>query len=110
MKFLISFVIFYTFAVSAHAAVYWTRWLDRDNPSGTGDWETYSSFKPAPCILGYKPVRANCRVKNNKQAWYTANQKIAPCVQCTSNGIVCKNRDNTQYCKDYEIRFLCFRP
>jgi hypothetical protein len=27
-----------------HAASYWTSWLDRDNPSGTGDWETYGSF------------------------------------------------------------------
>jgi hypothetical protein len=27
-----------------HAAAYWTRWLDRDDPSGTGDQETYRSF------------------------------------------------------------------
>jgi hypothetical protein len=24
----------------------WTTWLDRDNPSGTGDWETLNHFDP----------------------------------------------------------------
>ncbi|XP_028409446.1 cartilage intermediate layer protein 2-like [Dendronephthya gigantea] len=107
MKFLLSFVIFYTLAVSAHAAVYWTGWLDRDNPSGTGDWETYNSFKPRPCRAGYRPLGANCRVKHTYQPWYAANQNIA--LQCTSGGFVCKNSDNTQYCKDYEIQFRCYR-
>ena len=27
--------------------VCWSRWFDRDNPSGTGDWETLSDLRTA---------------------------------------------------------------
>ncbi|CAB4039979.1 Hypothetical predicted protein, partial [Paramuricea clavata] len=44
MKFLFAVFIISTFVFSGHAASYWTGWLDRDNPSVTGDWETYRAF------------------------------------------------------------------
>ncbi|CAB4026002.1 Hypothetical predicted protein, partial [Paramuricea clavata] len=94
-----------------HAASYWTGWLDRDNPSGTGDWETYRSFKKAPCHPGYKPIDAKCRVKYGKAPWYKANEEIpAACYRCTPTGFACKNADQPdRRCKDYEIQFLCYR-
>ena len=27
----------------------WSKWMNRDHPSGTGDWETLNDFKSLPC-------------------------------------------------------------
>ncbi|CAB3993174.1 Hypothetical predicted protein [Paramuricea clavata] len=112
MKFLFATFIISTLVFSGHAASYWTHWLDRDNPSGTGDWETYSSFKrPTACRPGYKPVDANCRVKYTNTPWYQANEVISACYQCTPRGLFCTNKNQPdRRCKDYEIQFLCYRP
>ncbi|XP_013398042.1 mucin-5AC [Lingula anatina] len=85
----------------------WTSWRDRDNPSGSGDFEYVGKRGHNPCS-GREPIDIQCRVKATKQRWYTAGQKIR--AKCTpSGGLVCVNRDqpNGQLCKDYEIRFLC---
>ena len=43
----------------------WTKWLDRDNPSGKGDYERVKDFRrhsrPPVCA---KPVHVFCRIKN----------------------------------------------
>ena len=37
----------------------WTKWLDRDNPSGTGDYETLGNFNQNQVCP--KPVGIECR-------------------------------------------------
>ncbi|XP_028409464.1 cartilage intermediate layer protein 1-like [Dendronephthya gigantea] len=111
MKLIFGIIFLLTFALSAHSFAYWTPWLDRDNPSGSGDYELYTHLPGrARCRAGFKPVGANCRVKGSNIPWYRANQNISPCNQCTPKGFACVNKVNSQSCKDYEIRFLCYRP
>lgn len=44
----------------------WTKWLDRDNPSGKGDYERVQDFRrqsrPPVCA---KPVHVFCQIKNS---------------------------------------------
>ncbi|CAB4032997.1 Hypothetical predicted protein, partial [Paramuricea clavata] len=64
-----------------------------------------------PCRSGYKPVGADCRIKYSKKAWYEGNEVIAQCYRCTARGFQCQNAHQPdKYCKDYEIRFLCYKP
>lgn len=42
----------------------WTRWLDRDNPSGTGDWETLRNFPPAQVCP--RPVGIECQTTSGQ--------------------------------------------
>lgn len=47
-------------AVSCHCETYcWTKWLDRDNPSVTGDWETLGDFTQTQVCP--KPVGIECQ-------------------------------------------------
>ncbi|CAB4000911.1 Hypothetical predicted protein, partial [Paramuricea clavata] len=98
-----------------HAASYWTHWLDRDHPSGTGDYELYHAFvnrdNRPPCRSGYKPVGADCRIKYSKKPWYEGNEVIRECHRCTDWGISCVNKfQPDRWCNDYEVRFLCYKP
>ncbi|XP_028416210.1 uncharacterized protein LOC114540129 [Dendronephthya gigantea] len=113
MKIIFEVIILTSFAVSARADSYWTSWLDRDDPSASGDWELYHSFAKEehgpPCKAGFEPVDANCRVKGSNMLWYEANQNISILNRCTPRGFACVNSE-TQSCKDYEIQFLCYKP
>jgi hypothetical protein len=42
----------------------WTQWLDRDNPSGSGDWETLRNFPPAQVCP--KPVGIECQTTSGQ--------------------------------------------
>ena len=117
MKFLFAVFIISSLVFTSTADVYWTKWLDRDDPSGTGDWEQYSTFPQPPCRKGYKPVDADCIVikksGRNRELlpWYTANENISPSYQCTANGLYCRNKaQSDRFCEDYMIRFLCYKP
>lgn len=109
------FIIYVVSGKCSCPATYWTDWLDRDNPSGHGDYEGYSHFTTAPCNSGYKPVGADCRVRGSKKAWYLANKVISDDKDCNSKGFECVNINQgcSAYkicCPDYEIRFLCYKP
>ncbi|XP_013399109.1 mucin-5AC-like [Lingula anatina] len=91
---------------------YWTSWFDRDNPSGTGDWETLSDQKALGEVCGVNcdPIAAECRVKGTTTVFTrwagTAPDKLL--YHCLpSKGLACRNADNPEICKDYEIRYKC---
>lgn len=82
----------------------WTAWLDRDDPSGTGDWETLADFPAGSICGGTAPIDIQCRTLSGVD--WTAAGEVYSCTPGT--GGICQNRlqpDGT--CFDYEVRFLC---
>lgn len=89
----------------------WTRWLNRDLPSGTGDFETLQGFLqggrvPQSCST---PKKIECRRTGTTQLVETGivNGQRYTCEPTV--GGVCDNRQQNPgvRCSDYEVRFLC---
>ncbi len=85
----------------------WTAWLNRDAPSGTGDWETLVDFRAAGHnICGAStPIGIECRTTPGGVDYRNAGE-VYSCQP--SVGGICQNiqqPDGT--CFDYEVRFLC---
>ncbi|XP_071945589.1 cartilage intermediate layer protein 2-like [Antedon mediterranea] len=91
--------------MSVAVAVEWTRWFNRDNPSGTGDWETVTSlYYENPNQMCQNPVDIQCQTIGGSS--YTSTGEVVSCS--ASVGLVCKNADQTDgYCRDYRVRFKC---
>ncbi|XP_034383961.1 uncharacterized protein LOC117727655 isoform X2 [Cyclopterus lumpus] len=86
--------------------VCWTKWYDRDNPSGTGDWEILSYLnKENPGMICPKPVAI--------QAQTLTGLSVAAAGDViyrsdTTAGFVCRNQDqHNKKCNDYRVRFSC---
>lgn len=80
----------------------WTAWLDRDNPSGNGDWEQ-RSLQTGVCAnpINYQARRVGTGTPANSTGEvFFRNSPI--------DGLVCRNADQPDNtCFDYEVRFLC---
>jgi len=78
----------------------WTSWLDRDNPSGNGDYETLTDF-----------INSGQSCENpSKVEWKTVNGEKFSSQNLhvdKSFGFYCLNSENPSGCKDYEVRFYC---
>lgn len=88
-------------AGTAQADPAWTAWLNRDVPSGAGDWETRADF-PGVCAT---PRAVEGRVAaTGVAAWQSGEVlQISPEV-----GLVCRTADQPDgACLDYEVRFDC---
>ncbi|XP_033112708.1 cartilage intermediate layer protein 1-like [Anneissia japonica] len=82
----------------------WTQWFDRDNPSGTGDWENVPNlYSENPNTMCEKPSGIECRTTGGNS--YRSTGQTLTC--CAKEGLICKNADNTGLCSDYKVRFLC---
>jgi len=82
----------------------WTNWYDRDDPSGTGDWEPMSLVNPKPCG-GKTPVGIECQTTSGLAAASTREV-----ITCDPNyGFRCVNSDQPDgRCNyDYKVRYLC---
>ncbi|XP_033636832.1 mucin-5AC-like [Asterias rubens] len=107
------FVICCMLAVESIRGHYWSAWYDRDNPSGSGDWETLRDQKKIGYVCGgCKPIGAQCRVKGTSSVFtrWTGSAPDTLSVKCLPTvGLVCKNADQPSggYCSDYEIRYQC---
>ena len=85
----------------------WTDWIDRDNPSGTGDWETVSDAVP----LGGcpNPIWLECQTLTGTNWWQTGDV----IRYSTNGGCLCVDADQpliagVRKCRnDYRIRMLC---
>ncbi|XP_046887758.1 cartilage intermediate layer protein 1-like isoform X2 [Hypomesus transpacificus] len=85
--------------------VCWTKWYDRDDPSGTGDWESLSDLRrenrgeicARPIAIESKTVDTGTPAAQTGQHFLHFS---------TTVGFVCKNGPD-QYCKDYQVRFRC---
>ena len=81
----------------------WTSWLDRDNPSGKGDYETVRDFvKEGVLPKEPDPVCIQCRTLDGVD-WQDAGQ-VYHCD--LPLGGRCVNAENSEQCLDYEVRFL----
>ena len=80
----------------------WSSWDDRDQPSGTGDWELLDYRSDASDICT-NPVAAQGRIVGQ------TDMVTSQMVQLTLNGLICKNADQSTHesCLDYEARFCC---
>ncbi|XP_068433350.1 mucin-5AC-like [Clinocottus analis] len=87
--------------------VCWTPWLDRDNPSGTGDWETLTDLrKENPGKICQKPLAIQAQTLTGQSVAAAGNVIYKNDI---ITGFVCRNKDqlNKKWCKDYRVRFRC---
>lgn len=86
---------------------YWTPWLDRDDASGTGDWENRSAFS-ADQVCEY-PLSIETRLNGGAQVWTAFDQTPDYLASFDPQaGLVCKNADQADgTCGDYQVRFQC---
>lgn len=87
----------------------WTRWYNRDRPTGGADAENIEFEDPHPCE-GETPLDVRCvRVSNGMPANETlANEtKQVFSRPCGLQGLFCLNKDNPAGCADYKVRYLC---
>lgn len=79
----------------------WTAWLNRDAPSGNGDYETRADFVPAVCA---SPLAIQCQTTAGVD--WTLTGEVYSCTP--SVGGVCINANQPDgSCMDYRVRFLC---
>ena len=55
----------------------WTKWLDRDDPSGTGDWEHLPYFSQSQVCP--KPVGIECQTTSGQPYQNTGTNQIYDC-------------------------------
>ncbi|XP_056284407.1 mucin-5B-like isoform X3 [Pseudoliparis swirei] len=86
--------------------VCWTKWFDRDNPSGSGDWETLVSLhKENPGKICPKPTAIEAQTLTGLSV-AAAGEVIQ--ISDTTTGFVCRNEDQPdKRCNDYRVRFSC---
>ena len=87
----------------------WTLWLDRDNPSATGDYENVVNYYPnggTPCTDGNIPTAIQCRVHGTQESWDLL--PYADKLICdVASGFQCINSELPHICPDFEVRFYC---
>ena len=81
----------------------WTDWLDRDNPSGYGDYETVTNFLDEG-LLDSEPVGIQCRTVADKKPW-TAAKQVYSCTAAVGGVCVNSKQVDGAQCLDYEVRF-----
>ena len=84
----------------------WTGWLDRDNASGSGDYETIQDF----IVSGQldpscaSPIAIECETTSGVD-WTLAGEVYICNIDA---GGVCRNSEQPDgYCQDYRVRFEC---
>lgn len=86
----------------------WTEWLDRDNPSGSGDWEDLALHRITHPDICESPADIECRTVDGKID-YSETGEVVTCDP--KIGLVCKNVDNLEkgtvfFSEDYVFEFL----
>ncbi|XP_078670996.1 uncharacterized protein LOC144911081 [Branchiostoma floridae x Branchiostoma belcheri] len=80
----------------------WTRWFDRDNPSGTGDWETLTDLRNEnPGQICDNPSGIEARVVGTGTPAAVTGDTFTHFN--VFSGFVCQPTT----CHDYEVRFWC---
>ena len=80
----------------------WTAWLNRDRPSGSGDWEQrslHTGVCAAPLNFEARRTGTNIPAASTGEVFFRFS---------AADGLVCRNADQPDNtCFDYEVRFLC---
>ncbi|XP_063758628.1 uncharacterized protein LOC134877157 [Eleginops maclovinus] len=87
--------------------VCWTKWYDRDNPSGTGDWELLYNLRIAyPGQICDYPLSIEVVTTDTMTPAISAGQNFH--IFNPTHGFVCRNQDQKSgMCRDYKVRFGC---
>ena len=80
----------------------WTEWLDRDDPTGTGDWENLHSYEPNEACQSPSAVRAMDLLVGT-----SGNSDSV--THLDLSGFYCLNdeQDNGLPCSDFAVSFCC---
>jgi hypothetical protein len=84
----------------------WTAWLDRDDPSGVGDFEDIADLRGSiPCE---RPMAIECKALDGRD-WTQTGEVFTPPQNCTLQyGLACVNANQPDgACLDYKVRFAC---
>ncbi|CAG5927955.1 unnamed protein product [Menidia menidia] len=87
--------------------VCWTKWYDRDHPSGSGDWETLGNLRDEnPGEICEKPHYIEVVTTDTMTpAIYTGENFH---IYNPTSGFVCRKVDQQRnICRDYKVRFGC---
>ena len=88
---------------AAGTPTWWTGWYDRDNPSGTGDWETRADH--GNVCLGDTVIGIEGKTLSGTPAHQTGESLYH---YSAAVGLVCRNADQSDgSCMDYKVRYLC---
>ncbi|XP_029903698.1 cartilage intermediate layer protein 2-like [Myripristis murdjan] len=89
------------------AGVCWTPWFDRDNPSGTGDWEHFSALRSENSgVICDNPLYIQAVTTDTMTPAVSTGQNFY--IYSPTGGFVCRNQDQTTgMCRDYKVRFGC---
>ncbi|XP_054650853.1 uncharacterized protein LOC129191490 [Dunckerocampus dactyliophorus] len=84
----------------------WTQWFDRDNPSGSGDYETLGSLRREyPDAICPKPYEIEVQTTSGMSMASTGDVIT---VADTTRGFICRNSAQRHgRCSDYRVRFRC---
>ncbi|XP_051934898.1 mucin-5AC-like isoform X1 [Hippocampus zosterae] len=84
----------------------WTPWLDGDNPSGAGDYETISHLRHKyPCKICATPLQIEVQTIHGFSVAATGDVIHVADVE---TGFICQNYDQKAgSCSDYRVRFRC---
>uniref|UniRef100_A0A8C5EQS8 WxxW domain-containing protein n=1 Tax=Gouania willdenowi TaxID=441366 RepID=A0A8C5EQS8_GOUWI len=84
-------------------------WFDRDDPSGSGDWETFKDlYKENPGKICPHPRSIEAQTLSGQKAPAPGDEVI---LIWPTIGLICKNKDQKDgKCEDYRVRFRCSAP
>jgi hypothetical protein len=101
----------------------WTPWMNRDTPTGTGEWETLealaaehpAAFIDAGCTFDQysstvsTPQGVECKEAYTGTPFEAMHDTFTNGIACTpEEGLVCLNADQSYgTCNNYKIRFNC---
>ena len=88
---------------SVRTAHQYGQWRDRDDSSGTGDYEV--NFSDLNCST---PVHMQARVKGGTTIFNHMDEAPDILSSFSPSGLACVNRNQPDgICEDYEVRFAC---
>ncbi len=90
---------------STNIGIGWTQWYDRDDSSGTGDWEDLTSLRSTyPGQICDSPSQVECQTTTGIDYILTGQN-----VTCNvKEGFYCYSAYNpSEECLDYKVRFYC---
>ncbi|XP_060947295.1 mucin-5AC-like isoform X1 [Limanda limanda] len=88
----------------------WTNWFDRDDPSGSGDWELLYNLRiENPGKICPKPIQIEAKTLSGLSAAAAGDVILK---SDTTTGFICRNQDqkSKKMCNDYRVRFSCHPP
>lgn len=84
----------------------WSEWLNRDGPSGLGDYEERYNFTQ----VCESPLDFEARLTNDTGKVFRSAEEAPDNLLkfAADQGLVCRNEDQTSgNCSDYQVRFFC---